>query len=69
MKLSDQGNILAIKLFDPGRERFNWRYGSDYPLFVQVPCYMCGEAQSVFCYCKRQCVSGCEHILILYGMF
>ena len=30
MKSSDQGNILAIKLFDPGRERINWRYGSDY---------------------------------------
>ena len=31
MKSSDQGIILAIKLFDPGRERINWRYGSDYP--------------------------------------
>ena len=30
MKSSDQGNILAIKLFDPGLERINWRYGSDY---------------------------------------
>ena len=25
MKSSDQGNILAIKLLDPGRERINWR--------------------------------------------
>ena len=32
MKSSDQGNILAIKLFDPGSERINWWYGSVYPL-------------------------------------
>ena len=32
MKSSDQGNILAIKLFDPSRGRINWWYGSDYPL-------------------------------------
>ena len=36
MKSSDQGDILAIKLFDPGRERINWRYGSDYPLIGEV---------------------------------
>ena len=36
MKSSDQGDILVIKLFYPGRERINWQYGSDYPLYWQV---------------------------------
>ena len=28
---------MAIKLFDPGRERINWRNGSDYPLSCDIP--------------------------------